>query len=815
MKKVLSAILALLIATTTLSFAVNAASTNEPTNEQLERIIKIVKPKLDVPEQCSEFNWYYTAKNVYGDTSWRLTWKTKTENNKESERVIVRCDENGNLTSYMHRKGNNEYGSLPGYSKDALEKNATDFISKVVPQAAANVKLESVNCYGIYSNQYTYKYVRYIDGYKFPDNYISIDVDYTSGRIASMSVNYDYEIDIKKYNSIIAPEKALEILGTRKKMQLEYMTKTEKIEGKNTVKAFLVYVPQEEYVAIDAETGEIYDTKSVWNVKTEDSVSNFGEAVGGGYNSKFDDAEEKENSYILTDEETNSVNILEGLISKEEAIKAVTSNPYLYIDSALTAVEATLEKNNLSNENSLYKNDNGSYIWYIYFSNPVFDDKYYSDVSAYAEINAENGNLISYSCNLNDYIYYREKLSDVPEVKYNKEKAQAIAEEFLKAYADSKFSNTVENEYYQTNVISRIENGGDITSEVYGAHRFSYTRINEGVTLNRNYINVGVDGVTGKIFSYNYNWWTNVEFESVNGIITPEQALAAYVSNDGYGLIYEKNTTYIYTPVTASSKKDVCSAFVASLAATLINDGDIDKVIDKYAEKIDRTKLKQLLYNEKENELMDFICEYFGVNFEEINESASEYIDSSMFYDKISEARLVYTCYDVPSDYVSPFSGKLLKYNGEEYKFDSDIYAYDDLEGHWIKTDAELLADVGIGFGGGSFKPDANITADEFVKLAEAMNVCLKLDSQAEIKRIDAIKALLNCFGYEKVAKLNGIYVTDFEDNGAISQDDIGYTAIAYGLGIIKGDGKNADIYSKLTRAQAVSLLINTLKYLK
>lgn len=814
MKKILSAILALLIATTTMSFAVNAASTNEPTNEQLEKIIKIVKPKLDVPEQCSEFYWNYTAKNAYEDASWRLTWKTKTDNEKEAERVIVRCDENGNLTSYMHRKGITKYGSLPTYSKEELEKNAVDFISKVVPQAAANVKLESVNCYGIYSNQYTYKYVRYIDGYKFPDNYISIDVDYTSGRIASMSVNYDYEIDIKKYNSIIAPEKALEILGTRQKMQLEYMTKIEKIEGKNTVKAFLVYVPQEKYVAIDAETGEIYDTKSVWNVKNQDSITDASEA-GGSY--VFDDykAQEKNESYSLTEEEANSVNILEGLIPKEEAIKAVTSNSYLYIDPALTAVEATLKKNNFSTENSTYQSDNGSYIWYIHFSNPVFDGKYYSEANAFAEINAENGSLISYSCNLNDYIYYRENLADVPKVEYNKEKAQAIAEEFLKAYADSKFSNTIENEYYQTNVISRIENGEDIISEVYGAHRFSYTRINEGVALNRNYINVGVDGVTGKIFSYNYNWWTNVEFESVNGIITPEQALAAYISNDGYGLIYEKNTTYIYMPVTESSKKDVCSAFVASLAATLINDGDIDKVIDKYAESIDRTKLKQLLNNDKENELMDFICEYFGVKSEEVNESASEYIDSSMFYDKISEARLVYTCYDVPSEYVSPFSGKLLKYNGEEYKYDSDIYSYDDLESHWIKTDAELLADVGIGFGGGSFKPDVNITADEFIKLAEAMNVYVKLDPQEEIKKIDAIKALLNSFGYEKVAKLNGIYVTDFEDNGTISQDDIGYTAIAYGLGIIKGDGKNADIYSKLTRAQGVSLLINTLKYLK
>ncbi len=812
MKKLLSAFLSVILTFSCMAFYVSAAE-NEPTTEELEAIIKLVKPKLDVPEEFSEFTWNYNAKNAYNDAGWRLVWTTKSDAEVYG-RVTVECDTLGNVKSYTYRSDNTSYGQLPKFSKEELQKTAEDFMAKVIPEAAANVKLQNSYSAGVYSSRFYYDYVRYIDGYLFSDNTVSLSVDYTTGKVMQMNADYDYELSIARPETIITPEKAAEILGTRQEMKLRYLTKvvTDENTKEKTVKAFLVYSPAISYLAVDAGTGEIYDTKSLW------TVNNMG-AAGGSSNITFDKAETEgsaDEDYRLTEEEKAGLAVLEGLISKEEAIKVVTENKYLYLDPALTAVNSNLSENSGVKPTSYYQNDYGAYVWNISFSNPVFEDKYYSNAYASAVVNAETGKLISFYSNLNDYYYYSENKLDIPDVKYTEEQAQEIGEDFLSEYIPEKFENAVFGSLYQTNVINYKETPEKERINLYGAYSFNYNRVNEGVEFTQNSINIGVDGVTGKIFNFNYNWYTNVEFESPIGAITPEKALEYLISYDGYGLNYERNIIYIYTPVSESSKKDVCAAFTASLITTLEKGGDIDKVIDKYAKDIDREALIGLLTDRKDTELVEFVSEYFGISAEETEEATTKYIDSSLFYDKEIEARLVYSNYGLKSTYISPFTGKQLTYSGEEY-VDSDIeYVYSDIDGHWIEENAKLLADVGIGFEGGLFQPDKVITELEFTKLSQAMSIYTEIGESAnELDRISAIRAILNSFGYEKIANIKGIYTTDFADNDLIKDEDLGYTAIAYGLGVIKGDGVNANVYSKLTRAQAASLLINAMSLMR
>lgn len=813
MKRITSTLLALFMIISAFSFTVGAANEGEPTTQDMEAVIKLVKPRIYVPEHCSEFTWRFNAESAYNDASWRFTWSTKDEAEK-NERVNVTCDADGNITNYNYRDYNKKYGQLPVYSKKELETVAYDFLKKALPEASANVKLYTSYGSGIYSGEYVYNYVRYIDDYLFPDNYINVTVDYNTGKIVSLSAEYDYELDIERHETLITPEKAEEILGTRQKMELTYLTKTDinKDTKERTIKAFLVYRPMTSYLAVDAGTGEIYDTKSSWSVN--DSIEG---GAGGDINAalKGESAPEysQDSEYVLTDEELAGLKELEGLISKEEAIKAVTENEYLYIDPALTAVTANLNKNYGFEKTSTHRNDNGSYIWYINFTNPVIDGKYYSYAYADASVNAETGEIISFNCNLNDYYYYSNNKMDIPDVKFDADASRIIAENFLKSVASDKFENTIETDYHAQNVINRIDKGIDITENIYGAHSYRYTRVNESIKFSNNYINVGVDGVTGKVFNFNMNWWTNVEFESPKNAMTPEEALSSLLSCDGYGLIYERNIAYIYNPVTENSKKDVCAAFLASLTRTFENGGDIDKIIDKYAKNIDRNKLNEYIKAKDEESLFDLICAHFGVSIKDVQDSASQYVDTSMFYDRQASARLVYTCYDLGSEYISPFTGKQLTRNGEEYKKPLSEYSYSDLAGHWIEKDALLLSDIGIGFEGGKFDPDKNISVKEFITLSQSMNLYTSIEEKdADMSRIEAIKLIVDSLGYEKIAKIGDIYKTDFADNGEIKSEDIGYVAISYGLGIIKGDGTNVNAYSDLTRAQAVSLLINAVK---
>ena len=812
MKKILSALLAIMLLSTSITFTVNASS-NEPTTEELETIVKIIKPKLDVPEQCSKFSWDYNAKNSYNDASWRLVWET-TDDAEVRERVQVNCDTDGNIISYTYRDYNKQYGQIPDFYKDDLEKVSNDFLLKIAPEIYKNIKLNGSYGSGVYSGQYTYNYIRYIDGYMFPENYVTVEVDYNTGKVISMYSDYDYKLEIQKSDNIISPEKAEEILGTRQKMVLTYLTKTitDEVTKEKTIKAFLVYKPETNYLAVDAITGEIYDTKSEWSVN--DKLQAGGTNFNGSIMMDSAETEAARKEYQLTEEELAGLSELAGLISKQDAIKAVTENKYLYLNPSLTAVSAYLQKNNNNAKTSTYQNDNGSYIWYISFSNPVIEDKYYSYAYADAAVNAQTGELISFSSNLNDYYYYSNNKLDIPDVKFSEDGARTIAEEFLNTYASEKFKNTVKSSYNNENIIYRVEENGQFVENRYGAHRFGYTRVNEGVKFANNNLSIGVDGVTGKIYSYNCNWWTNVEFESPEGAISPAEALSYLLSeNKGYGVVYERNVTYLYTPVTENSKIDVCLAFVASLMKTLETGGDIDKVIDKYAKSINREKLIDVIKTNNEDEILDFVFAHFGITSEEADKTANEYVDTSLFYDKETYARLVYKLYDADSEYVSPFTGKLLTGRGEEYIEESDTFVYSDLDGHWIEKDAMLLADIGIGFDGGLFNPDAPITEKEYAYLSQSMSLYLAgSESEDSITRINAIKSVINSLGYEKVANIKGIYKTYFRDNEKINEEDVGYIAIASGLGIIKGDGVNIDAYSFLTRAQAVSLLLNAIR---
>ncbi len=804
MKKLLSMSLAVLLVVSLFTIFTYAA--NEPTTEALERMISIVKPMLDVPEEFSEFTWNYSAKSAYSDESWNFNWTNPDKKNNYG-RISVSCDGDGNITDYHFNSGKERYHGLPEYSKDELLSKAETIISKFLPNIH-DVKLTKVTSAGLYSRTYQYVFTRYIDGYIFSDNNVYVGIDFVTGEVTQVNADYDYNLEISERKNVISPEKALEILGTKQEMKLTYLSKTVTDEetGEKLIKAFLVYKPELSYIAIDAYTGEIYDTHSRW-------VVNFDSSAGGGTvnGSLKEDAAVEEGRYDLTEEEKAGVEELSKLISKHKAIEIVTKNEYLYIDPALTAVDARLVRNSGVDKTVTYQNDNGSYVWNINFSNPVLDNKYsYSFASA--TVNAENGQLISFNTNLNDYYYYINNNLEIPAVKYDVAEAKTIAEKFADATIFDKFNSSEYTSLYMSNIVNQIEKEKGVYEPVYGAYSYRYSRVNEGVAFDSNYINIGVDGVSGKIYNFNYRWYTNIEFESPAGTISAAEALLKLTSYDGYGIHYERSITYIYKPVTEGSKKEVAAAFATSLNRTYEEGTSVEKIIEKYAPDIDREALNDVLSSGKYEELLEFISKYYGVSMDETLEATGKYIDTSEFYDKVVEARLVYSDYALAARLISPFTGKQLEYSGEEYKDPAAEYKYSDIEGHWIAELANRLSDVGIGFEGGQFQPSKIMTGDEFEKLSQSIDIYMGFDGVEQyITRIDVIRKALDFLGYGKVAAIPGIFRTDFADNSSIKEDDLGYVAIASGLGIIKGDGKSASPYRDITRAEALMILVNVI----
>ncbi len=749
MKKLLSLILCFAMLLTAIVLPVSAAKTNEPTTEELEAVIKSVRPKIDVPEDYTEFAWHYSSPSYYSRALWNLSWNSKDYNGH----VSISCDNDGNITSYDYYSSNTDRtATLPEKSPEELLGTVEAFLKKTVPFTDGKLTLSNTRVNSLRNHCYVYTFERIENGIVVPDNTVSVTLDYTTGIVTSLNCRFDIDASFEKKENLITEEKAKEILGTKQKMVLSYKLKTEWDDESGTIKsrkAYLVYSPEISYVSVDAVTGEIYTERNTWDVK-----ETFGTIAGGAQNSTMKDQVSSEESadseagYRLSESELAQLEVLEGLISRDEAVKIVTSNDKLFINKKATAIDANLRKNYVYGE----KTEQQNYIWEISFTNPS-DEKYGYYDTMYATVDAKTGELLSFSAELPNYYYYKETETDIPEIKYTSEQAKAFAEEFLKTESADKFDYVRYSDAPSYAVpINYLEKATDVEGEmisepVYRSATYRYVRVNEGVEFTYNNIYAQVDLVTGKIVSFSENWYDDVEFESPKDAITPEQALASLYSYDGFGLNYEINSNYTY---------------------------------NKYL----------------------------------VNEKNGEYVDYDELYEKALVTRLVYSCYAPGTTVIGALSGKMINYSGEEYVEDS-AYTYSDIEGHWAEEIIKKFAYANIGFDGGKFLPDTDITAEEFANILSACAIyghTENFDAEAKsLTRTEAVKYIINYLGYEKVAALENVFITDFADNTELLSEDVGYIAIARGFGIVEGDGNTFRPYDNLTRAEALQLCLKVL----
>ena len=175
---------------------------------------------------------------------------------------------------------------------------------------------------------------------------------------------------------------------------------------------------------------------------------------------------------------------------------------------------------------------------------------------------------------------------------------------------------------------------------------------------------------------------------------------------------------------------------------------------------------------------------------------------------------------------VNAVTGKLIGYDGQELA-PKDAETYSDIDGHWAQTMVQALAEYGVRLSGPQFMPDKQILQKDYLTLLcgaaniyygdeehmyerlVSRRVLSAADKAPEstLKKEDALKYLLRAMGIQDVAELKGIYICDFQDAGDISEDKLGYCAIAKGFGIVAGDDGMLKPQKELTRAEAITLL--------
>ncbi len=330
--------------------------------------------------------------------------------------------------------------------------------------------------------------------------------------------------------------------------------------------------------------------------------------------------------------------------------------------------------------------------------------------------------------------------------------AQAKAEEFLKLLWPGQFGRC--ERYSATAAVKR--------SDSYG---FLFAQKVNGYFYPGNCISVKVSAADGSIMGVSKNFDDQVTFDDAEGIISAEEAVTAWAAS------YPVELAYLTVPVSLN------------------------------------------LMGPQAKPLMDAGYSYYSAL-----KPGYELGQRELWYSGV-DAKTGRLVYDVPA-------------GGEE------AMTYSDLAGHWAQAAFEELAQYNVGWLGGAADPEGALTqlsclallasadgrtfslteeegVEELYSYACRRGLIAKeeRDEAKVLTRGEVVRMLLDSLGYKEIAKLQGIFRCDFADAGSIAEADLGYAALAQGLGLVHGDdGLNYAADRPATRAEAVVMLWQYMK---
>lgn len=192
--------------------------------------------------------------------------------------------------------------------------------------------------------------------------------------------------------------------------------------------------------------------------------------------------------------------------------------------------------------------------------------------------------------------------------------------------------------------------------------------------------------------------------------------------------------------------------------------------------------------------------------------------------------------YKYTYNYIDALTGKVVKYNGEDATYVPIKYyksnVFIDIEGHEYENEIYVLSQIdAIKNDTDKYEPDKSITQDEFSDIISVLgfgyrpyygvvvetpssNTRVIVKSDDTLTREAAIKILVTNLGYSEIAELSSIFdVSYFTDADKISDDHIGYIAIAKGMGLLDTFGEKLSPKSKLTKGEAAYIAYQYLMY--
>lgn len=478
---------------------------------KLAELILSVRERLEIGDDYPNFDSDY-SENVDG-VYYYFTWS----NDDYSEYVNASCDADGHIMSFYYRDYSAQNNVIPKYTSDELYDGVLVAIGRIEPAIVDHIQLEYA-VGSIYRGTYEYYFNRIENGIPMVGNSVTAGIDYTTGKLVELDCSWNYDVEIPAADKLIGKEAAADKVGGNVKMELRYRFGYDE-EGNR--KAFLAYEPDKSYIAVDAKTGKIYTETYYWNTKEDNGADTVAVTA----------AADEAGSRTLSDAEKAKIEELQKLISKEDAIKSLTSNDKLYIDENLNYTNVSLWFNG------------ERYVWDINMNDrtPVdWESGDYYRASLNARVDAENGQLLYFYADLKDYYDVSDGELITLKANYTKKQCTKIFESFAKEVDKERFEQTELSETNYAHPIAYDYVSGNYT---YAGYNYNYGRVYKDIPVAHNAIYGAVDAVSGKVFEYNCSW-TDTELPEPDDIINADEAFDAYINYDGFDLVYELVTEY-------------------------------------------------------------------------------------------------------------------------------------------------------------------------------------------------------------------------------------------------------------------------------
>lgn len=435
-------------------------------SESMQKTLEHAKTVLTIPEEYTEFS-YHSQTDADGIVYWTFRWSGEQKGNMEAT-----FSEDGVLASYYAWVYTESYDdSLANYNHSEAKEIAKEFIQKVNPQVYPYLLEDTPDGENRDSRTAFFTFREYRNDIPTFANTVSVTVDKYHGIVRNYQSAKRMEGFLEtetKLTEAEAKELYLRDIGIRMEYRMYYNYQTK------TYKVFPVYSLKDTTgKAICAVTGEVLEPY-------------FPESfLFRVYNGAMSDLimKEQASGVQFTPEELAALANVSEVLSKEDAEKLVKEKISALKDYTLRS--ASLQRD--------YR-DETRLFWYLDFQKD--GDGYRASV----QLDAKTGQLLGFSLPQNSS----------KNTTFTKEDAKKVAEAFLQKEAADVFPKTAYTEEVHTYVPLAKE------GTLPNSYEITYQRMENGISVNGNYLTVRVDADTKQVGSYNRSFTEGLSFPDIS-----------------------------------------------------------------------------------------------------------------------------------------------------------------------------------------------------------------------------------------------------------------------------------------------------------